>query len=74
MTMGSDLIISLEEHSILGGLGGTISEVVSAGQPKKVLRLGIEDRFSNKCGTYEYLMFEHGLDEESLVKKIKRNL
>jgi transketolase len=73
-TMSSDLIISLEEHSLYGGLGGAISEVVTAGQPKKVLRLGIEDRFSDKCGTYEYLMLEHGLDEESLVTKIKRNL
>lgn len=67
----SDLIISLEEHSVYGGLGSTIAEVASSTVPKKVIRLGIEDRFSDKCGTYEYLMVEHKLDEKSLIQKIK---
>jgi transketolase len=71
ITEKTNLVISLEEHSVYGGLGSVISEVVTTHAPKKVLRLGIEDRFSDKCGTYEYLMKEHGLDEEALVKKIK---
>jgi transketolase len=70
-TAGSDLIISLEEHSVYGGMGSTIAELVTSTEPKKVLRLGIEDRFSDKCGTYEYLMVEHNLDENSLIQKIK---
>lgn len=74
ITANTELIISMEEHSILGGLGGTISEVVTATIPKKVLRLGIEDKFSDKCGTYEYLMEEHGLDEKSLIQKIKSQI
>lgn len=74
ITAQSDLIISLEEHSIYGGLGSTIAEYVSSTRPKRVLRLGIEDRFSDKCGTYEYLMLEHGLDAESLTKKIKSQI
>lgn len=67
-------VITVEEHSVYGGLGGTIAEVVSSELPKRVLRLGIEDRFSDKCGTYEYLMQEHGLDKEGLVAKIKELL
>ncbi len=70
-TSVSDLVICLEEHSVLGGLGSTVAELVSSTKPKKVLRLGIDDRFSDKCGTYEYLMLEHKLDEKSLIEKIK---
>lgn len=73
-TADSDLIISLEEHSVYGGMGSTIAELVTSTQPKKVLRLGIEDRFSDKCGTYEYLMLEHNLDEKSLIQKIKSQI
>lgn len=73
-TSNSDLIISLEEHSVYGGLGSTISEYVTSTNPKKILRLGIEDRFSDKCGTYEYLMLEHKLDEKSLIEKIKSQI
>lgn len=67
----SNLVISMEEHSVYGGLGSTISEIVTSTIPKKVLRLGIEDKFSDKCGTYEYLMQEHGLDYKSLIQKIR---
>ncbi len=73
-TKDASVIISLEEHSVLGGLGSVIAETVTSNTPKKVLRLGIEDKFSDKCGTYEYLMVEHGLDETSLVKRIKAEI
>jgi len=71
LTDNSNLVISMEEHSVYGGLGSTITEVVTSTIPKKVLRLGIEDKFSDKCGSYEYLMQEHGLDEKSLIQKIR---
>ena len=73
-TQSTNLIISLEEHSVYGGLGSTISEVVTSTKPKRVLRLGIEDKFSDKCGTYEYLMHEHGLDNQSLFQKIESHI
>jgi transketolase len=73
-TSDCNLIISLEEHSVYGGLGSTITEYVTSTKPKKVLRLGIEDKFSDKCGTYEYLMIEHGLDEKSLISKIRSQI
>ena len=73
-THHSNLIISLEEHSVYGGLGSTICETVTGSVPKKVLRLGIEDKFSDKCGTYEYLMHEHGLDEKALIQKIRSQI
>lgn len=73
-TKNSNLIITMEEHSVLGGLGSTICEVVTSTIPKKVLRLGIENKFTEKCGSYNYLLYEHGLDEQSLIKKIKSQI
>lgn len=69
--IGNSNVITIEEHSIYAGMGSAIAELLSSESPRKVLRLGIEDKFSDKCGTYEYLMVEHGLDREALVKKIK---
>lgn len=69
--VGESPIISIEEHSVYGGLGGTISEIVSQCSPRKVLRLGIRDVFSDKCGSYEYVMKEHRLDVASIQESIR---
>lgn len=73
-TGSANLVITLEEHSVFGGMGSAISEVISSSTPKRVVRLGIEDKFSDKCGTYEYLMQEHELNREGVIMKIKRAL
>lgn len=65
-----DLLQVIEEHSVYGGLGSAICEVFAAVDGPLVQRFGIEDQFSDKCGTYDFLMKEHGLDLESLSKKI----
>lgn len=63
-------IVTLEEHSVLGGLGSSIAEISSEHSPSHILRIGVDDRFSTHCGSYEYLLKEHGLDESSISKKI----
>jgi transketolase len=63
-------IVCLEEHSIYGGLGSVVSEILSTHLPKKILRIGVNDRFSHLCGTYEYLLHEHGLNLKSIKQKI----
>lgn len=63
-------LVTLEEHSVLGGLGAAVSEITSEHQPVRVLRIGIPDRFSEHCGTYAYLLHEHGLDADSVRKRI----
>jgi transketolase len=68
----NDLIITLEEHSVLGGLGSVIAEISSEFCPVRVLRIGVQDRFSHNCGTYEYLLKEHGLDVSSIKAKIHK--
>ena len=68
---GNELIITLEEHSIFGGMGSAITEISSEYAPVKIKRIGVQDRFSHYCGTYEYLLNEHKLDIESIKSQIK---
>jgi transketolase len=68
----SRLIIVLEEHSVLGGLGSVITEISCEFAPVSVLRIGVNDRFSHHCGTYDYLLKEHGLDRLSIEQQIRK--
>lgn len=63
-------LVVLEEHSTLGGLGAAIAEITSETAPCRVLRIGVPDRFSAHCGTYAYLLREHGLDNDTVRQRI----
>lgn len=67
----SQVVVVLEEHSVLGGLGSVIAEIASEFAPVRVLRIGVHDRFSHHCGTYEYLLKEHGLDRPAIEQRIR---
>lgn len=67
-----ELVVTLEEHSTYGGLGSVIAEITSEHFPTKVYRIGIQDRFSKFCGSYQYLMKAHDLDFESVLNIAKR--
>ena len=69
-----DRIITLEEHSVIGGLGACVAEQVSTVRPVPVYRIGIDDRFSARCGTYDYLLEEHGLTLAAVQQKIAQAL
>jgi transketolase len=62
--------VTLEEHSVLGGLGGAVSEILSERAPTRVIRVGVNDRFSKLCGTYEYLLGEHRLDDAGIEARV----
>lgn len=64
-------LITLEEHSVLGGLGAAVTEITSEHEPVRVLRIGVPDRFSEHCGTHAYLLREHGLDTGSVRAKVE---
>ncbi len=64
-------LVTLEEHSVLGGLGSAITEITAEHQPTRVMRIGVADRFSEHCGTYTYLLNEHGLDTLSVRQRIE---
>lgn len=63
-------LVTLEEHSVLGGLGAAVTEITSERQPTLVLRIGVPDRFSEHCGTHAYLLKEHGLDQVTIERRI----
>jgi transketolase len=69
-------LVVLEEHNRIGGLGGAIAEIVAglSGARASVLRLGIQDRFSQLNGSWDYLRREHGIDQESLRAQILESL
>lgn len=60
-------IITIEDHSIIGGLGSAVCEVLSEEYPVKVERMGIEDTFG-KSGKAEELLKYFKIDSESIVK------
>lgn len=62
-------IFSCEDHSIIGGLGGAIAEVLPPTNAKLV-RLGMEDEFGD-TGKFEELLRFYRLDAESIAEKIK---
>ena len=62
-------VVTVEEHQIAGGLGGTIAELLSEKQPTKLLRIGLEDSFG-ESGTYEQLLNKYELNSQGITEKI----
>ncbi|WP_196603039.1 transketolase family protein, partial [Pectinatus frisingensis] len=62
-------IITVEEHSVIGGLGGAVCEVLSENCPSTVLRIGVNDCFGHS-GPATALLHEFGLDAEGIDNKV----
>ncbi len=60
-------IITVEDHSIIGGLGSAVCEVLAEEYPVKVTRLGIQDTFGRSGNALE-LMKYYGIDAEAIIK------
>jgi transketolase len=62
-------IVTLEEHSVVGGLGSAVAEALLEGgmAPRKFRRLGLDDRFPEVVGDQAYLRRTYGLDREAVV-------
>ena len=63
-------IVTVEEHSVIGGLGGAVAEVLGEKMPTPMLRIGMKDR-CGESGPAVELLKKYGLDAESIYKKIK---
>jgi transketolase len=69
------LVVTLEEHSVVGGLGGAIAEVVSEEEDAApLLRLGLPVALSSVVGDQQYLLSHYGLDPETATKRISDRL
>ncbi|MFC1629042.1 transketolase family protein [Gemmatimonadota bacterium] len=63
-------IVTVEEHNILGGLGGAVCEVAAETGVAQVKRIGVQDRFVG-IGTAEYLMEEEGISVERIIAAVR---
>lgn len=64
------VIVTAEEHSIIGGLGSAVAEVVSENCPVPVLRVGVKDTFG-ESGKPNELLEKYGLTSNNIVNKVK---
>ena len=69
----SKLIVTVEDHSIVGGLGSIVAEVLSEKLPKKLLRIGLLDCFP-ESGDPSNLYEKYGLSSNKIFSKIKKAL
>ena len=69
----TDKLISIEEHSIIGGLGTAISEVLTDNYPKKLIRLGMKDCFG-KSGSASELLKYFELTSNKIIDVVKEEL
>lgn len=66
-------VVTVENHSIIGGLGSAVCEVLSENVPTPVYRIGINDEFG-QSGEQRALMDFYGLTSEKLAQKIEKKL
>jgi len=63
-------VVTVEEHSVIGGLGSAVAEVLSEKAPTKMLKIGVNDTFG-ESGPAVALIKKYGLDAESIYNKVK---
>ena len=63
-------IVTIEEHSVIGGLGSAVCDVLAEKAPTKVMKIGVNDVFG-ESGPALALIKKYGLDAESIYNKVK---
>ena len=63
-------VVTAEEHSVIGGLGGAVCEALAERMPVPVCRIGIEDVFG-ESGSASALLAKYGLDADGVYRKVK---
>lgn len=67
------LIVTVEEHSVIGGLGSAVAEVVTEYCPAKVVKIGVNDEFGYS-GPATELLKAFGLCKENIIEKVKQSI
>jgi transketolase len=65
------LVVTVEEHSIYGGLGGLVAEILSEASPRRVIRFGIEDRWGESAPN-EYLLETFKMSPAKLSERVQK--
>ena len=68
----TNTLVSIEDHSIIGGIGSIISDVLCEEYPKKLIKIGIEDKFG-KSGSYKEVYKLYGLTKENIIFNFKKD-
>ena len=63
-------VVTIEEHSVIGGLGSAVCDVLSEKAPTKVLKIGVNDTFG-ESGPAKVLLAKYGLDAKGIYEKVK---
>jgi transketolase len=68
-----DLIVTVEEHNIIGGFGSAVSEVLAeiGGTRAKLLKIGLDDKYSSIVGSQKYLRDIYGMSARKIVERVK---
>ena len=64
-------LITIEDHSIIGGLGSAVAEVLSEESPTKITRMGVKDTFG-KSGKAEEVLEYFGLTARHIIEEVKK--
>lgn len=69
------LVVTIEEHNIIGGLGGAVSEVIAENKTNAtLLRIGLNDEYTSIVGTQAYLREQYGLSADKILERILKKL
>ena len=63
-------VVTIEEHSVIGGLGSAVCDALCANYPTPVYKIGINDTFGESGPAVE-LIKKYGLDAKSIYEKVK---
>ena len=71
-----DLIVTCEEHNIVGGFGSAVAEVMAELKNKKayLLRIGLEDVYAVEVGNQKYLRNKYGMSSDIIAQKVMKEL
>lgn len=67
------LVVSAEEHTIYGGLGGLVAEILSEREPRRVVRIGIRDTWGESAPN-DFLLDRHGLSARRVAERVSNEL
>lgn len=76
ITSKYDLVVTCEEHNIVGGFGSAVAEVMAEMKNRKavLMRIGLNDEYSDRVGNQKYLRQQYNIDAKSIVERICKEL
>ena len=63
------LLVSVEEHTILGGLGGLVAEIITTHAPRRLVRIGLDDSWGESAPN-DFLLDKHGLSASRVAERV----